>query len=224
MVPEVDGPGHVNAALASYPELTCSGTAPPLYTGIQVRFGSLCIDKPVTYQFLDDVVGELAALTPGPYIAIGGDEDASTPAEGYATFVDKAVVLGVATHHAHLAWSVDGVVCAHGARRSQTSLEPSHFVVSTGSTRVDVVRRGAGVEGSQLRAQDPQHRVPTSTEREDPRCPDVEALDLHRQRLSGPRQAAVSGDDGELLTSEEDHVVVIPQHGCDRGAVSGAHQ
>jgi len=72
VVPEIDGPGHVNAALASYAELNCDGKAPPLYTGTDVGFSSLCIAKPVTYRFLDDVLGRLAALIPGPYLHIGG--------------------------------------------------------------------------------------------------------------------------------------------------------
>ena len=40
VVPEIDFPGHINAALASYAELNCDGTAPPLYTGTDVGFSS----------------------------------------------------------------------------------------------------------------------------------------------------------------------------------------
>src|SRR6185503_10419832 len=68
VVPEIDMPGHVNAALASYARLTCNGKAPAPYTGIDVGFSSLCIDKELTYRFLDDVIGEVAALTPGRYV------------------------------------------------------------------------------------------------------------------------------------------------------------
>jgi hexosaminidase len=100
VVPEIDVPGHVNAALASYPELNCDGRAPDLYTGIDVGFTSLCLDKPVTYRFLDDVVGELAALTPGPYLHIGGDEAKTVPEDRYAAFVER----------------VQRIVRAHGKR------------------------------------------------------------------------------------------------------------
>ncbi len=89
VVPEIDMPGHTNAALASYAELNCDGVAPPLYTGTDVGFSSLCIDKPVTYEFIDDVIRELAAMTPGPYIHIGGDEAHSTAHEDYVTFVNR---------------------------------------------------------------------------------------------------------------------------------------
>ena len=48
-------PSHINAALASYPELNCDGVAPPLYTGIEVGFSNFCVDKDITYKFIDDV-------------------------------------------------------------------------------------------------------------------------------------------------------------------------
>ncbi|MFJ7048013.1 beta-N-acetylhexosaminidase [Streptomyces sp. NPDC101112] len=89
VVPEIDMPGHTNAALASYAELNCDGVAPPLYTGTDVGFSSLCVDKDVTYDFVDDVVRELAALTPGRYLHIGGDEAHSTSHADYVTFMDR---------------------------------------------------------------------------------------------------------------------------------------
>ncbi|WP_395570832.1 beta-N-acetylhexosaminidase [Streptomyces sp. BK79] len=89
VVPEIDMPGHTNAALASYAELNCDGVAPPLYTGIKVGFSSLCVGKEITYDFVDDVVREIAALTPGRYLHIGGDEAHSTPHEDFVTFMDR---------------------------------------------------------------------------------------------------------------------------------------
>jgi hexosaminidase len=89
VVPEIDMPGHTNAALASYAELNCDGKAPPLYTGIEVGFSSLCVPLDVTYRFVDDVVREIAELTPGPYIHIGGDEAHNTKPEEYVAFVDR---------------------------------------------------------------------------------------------------------------------------------------
>ncbi|MGA4955032.1 beta-N-acetylhexosaminidase [Streptomyces lavendulocolor] len=90
VVPEIDMPGHTNAALASYAELNCDGVAPPLYTGTEVGFSSLCVAKDVTYDFVDDVVRELAALTPGRYLHIGGDEAHSTSHQDYVAFMDRA--------------------------------------------------------------------------------------------------------------------------------------
>ena len=90
IVPEIDMPGHTNAALSSYPELNCDGVAPALYTGIKVGFSTLCVDKDVTYKFLDDVVREIAALTPGQWFHIGGDEVEKLTPEQYNRFMDRA--------------------------------------------------------------------------------------------------------------------------------------
>lgn len=89
IIPEIDMPGHTNAALASYPELNCSGEATELYSGIEVGFSTLCTDKEITYKFIDDVVRELSEMTPGPYFHIGGDESHVTPMEDYIPFVNK---------------------------------------------------------------------------------------------------------------------------------------
>jgi hexosaminidase len=93
VVPEIDMPGHTNAALASYAELNCDEVAPALYRGIEVGFSSLCIEKEVTYKFIDDVIMELAALTPGPYIHIGGDEALATQITAYKTFMERVQAI-----------------------------------------------------------------------------------------------------------------------------------
>ena len=62
VVPEIDMPGHTNAALASYPELNCNDTATKVYTGTEVGFSTLCVNKDVTYKFIDDVVREYVTL------------------------------------------------------------------------------------------------------------------------------------------------------------------
>ncbi|MFF5295969.1 beta-N-acetylhexosaminidase [Paractinoplanes globisporus] len=93
IVPEIDMPGHVNAAQVAYPELTCDGVAPPPRTDTDVGYSSLCIGKEVTYKFVEDVIRELAAMTPGPYLHIGGDEaQATTPAD-YLTFEQRVLPL-----------------------------------------------------------------------------------------------------------------------------------
>lgn len=89
VVPEVDMPGHVNAAQASYGELNCDGKPVPPRTDIEVGYSSLCISSPTTYRFVEDVIRELAAITPGPYLHIGGDEAHNTSPADYQTFFDK---------------------------------------------------------------------------------------------------------------------------------------
>ncbi|MEX2272904.1 MAG: beta-N-acetylhexosaminidase [Vicinamibacterales bacterium] len=93
IVPEIDMPGHTNAALASYAELNCDGVAPPLFTGIEVGFSTLCAESDATYRFVDDVVREIGAMTPGRYFHIGGDEVKKlTPAQ-YEHFVKRAEAI-----------------------------------------------------------------------------------------------------------------------------------
>ncbi|MEC3994326.1 beta-N-acetylhexosaminidase [Actinacidiphila sp. DG2A-62] len=116
VVPEIDGPGHSNAALASYAELNCDGKAPALYTGTAVGFSSFCAPKEVTYTFLDDVVREIAALTPGPYVHIGGDEAQSTSAADYATYTDRAQQIVAAHGKTAVGWhQIDSAHPAPGA-------------------------------------------------------------------------------------------------------------
>ena len=89
IIPEIDMPGHTNSALAAYPELNCDGKPRELYSGTEVGFSTLCTKNEITYKFIDDVVKELAAITPGPYIHIGGDESHVTKKEDYIPFVNR---------------------------------------------------------------------------------------------------------------------------------------
>ena len=89
VIPEVDMPAHVNSALASYAALNDNEEARPLYTGYEGGSSSLAIHKAVTYQFLEDTLREIAALTPAPYIHIGGDEAHSTDESDYKIFIER---------------------------------------------------------------------------------------------------------------------------------------
>jgi hexosaminidase len=104
IIPEIDFPGHTNAALASYPELNCNGKAPKLYSGTEVGFSTLCVGKEITFKFVDDVIRELAEMTPGPYIHIGGDESHATKKEDFITFVNKSQQIVVAHGKKPIGW------------------------------------------------------------------------------------------------------------------------
>ncbi len=95
VVPEIDMPGHTNAALASIPELNCDGVSPPLYTGIRVGFSTVCPTKEETYAFVNDVVREIAAMVPTPYFHMGGDEVQKLTHDQYLRFVER--VQGIIT-------------------------------------------------------------------------------------------------------------------------------
>jgi len=118
IVPEIDMPGHTNAALAAYPELNCDGVAPPPYTGTRVGFSALCPDLDITYRFVEDVVREIGELTTGPYFHVGGDEVETIPHVEYLRFIER----------------IEGIVRAQGKRMigwseiAPARLDPSSIV------------------------------------------------------------------------------------------------
>ncbi|NNF57428.1 MAG: family 20 glycosylhydrolase [Rhodothermaceae bacterium] len=116
VVPEIDMPGHIHAALVAHPDLSCDGEPREPYTGIRVGFSALCVEQEATYAFLDDVIGALAARTPGAWFHIGGDEVQTLSHEQYATFVQRAEAL-VAAHGKRLVgWDeIAGVPLQPGA-------------------------------------------------------------------------------------------------------------
>ncbi|GAA5038739.1 beta-N-acetylhexosaminidase [Microbacterium fluvii] len=111
VVPEIDMPGHTHAVTLAYPELSeepvvtdemreilrVYGGDEPVngapFQGLAVGFSSLRIHDEVTYAFLADVLGEVAALTPGPYLHVGGDEALGTPADDFAHFMARATAI-----------------------------------------------------------------------------------------------------------------------------------
>jgi hexosaminidase len=104
IVPEIDMPGHAWAALSSYPELNCDGKARDLFSHSDKKSNTFCTKKEITYKFLGDVVKELAAMTPGPYIHIGGDESYDTKKEDYIPFMEKIQDIVVSNGKKVLAW------------------------------------------------------------------------------------------------------------------------
>ena len=144
VVPEIDTPGHTNAALASYAELNCDGQAPPLYTGTDVGFSSLCVDKEITYEFLDDVIRELAELTPGRYIHMGGDEAHETQQDDYVRFIER--VNRIVRDHGKLMMGWEEI--------AQAQLLPGtlaqHWSPATGSEEGTELARQAVAQGVKL--------------------------------------------------------------------------
>ena len=74
VIPEVDLPGHMLAALAAYPELGCTGGPYEVCPRWGVFEDVLCIGNDKTMQFLEDVMSEIIEIFPSEYVHIGGDE------------------------------------------------------------------------------------------------------------------------------------------------------
>ncbi len=132
VVPEIDVPGHTHTVGLAYPELAEApvlsdhileivreyGGEPPragaAYDGMAVGFSSLKLrdsaghDNEATYDFLADVFGELAGMTPGPYIHVGGDEALGTAAEDFAGFMARVTAIVADLGKIPLAWHEAG--------------------------------------------------------------------------------------------------------------------
>lgn len=118
IVPEIDMPGHINAALVSYRELLpgpsinrepgSPGTNKPkpgeVYTGVQVGFSTLDYKKDITFQFVSDVLREMASMTPGPYLHIGGDEAAVTKKPDYIAFINRFKTIVASNNKKMIGW------------------------------------------------------------------------------------------------------------------------
>ena len=102
IIPEIDMPGHTHAAYTSYPILdgrkiktkllensSISDKKSALYTGTEVGFSTFDTRKEEVYTFVDDVVREISALTPGKYFHMGGDESHVTEKDDYTYFVKR---------------------------------------------------------------------------------------------------------------------------------------
>jgi hexosaminidase len=140
VVPEIDVPGHTNAALASYPQLNCDGRAPQPFAGTRVGFSALCLDRPSTYEFLADVFNEVAAITPGPFVHVGGDEARTVPDHEYAAFATRIQKIVASTGKRAVGWQE----LAAGALEAGSVVQ--YWNIDEGPARLlEAVRTGAQV-------------------------------------------------------------------------------
>lgn len=114
VVPEIDVPGHTNAALHAIPELNSKGSlprpadgesTPPANGTPDVGYSSLDVDNPVSDTFVATVMAELAEMTPGPSLHMGGDESHSTPAGDYREMVTRYADSVHATGKRVIGWN-----------------------------------------------------------------------------------------------------------------------
>lgn len=126
VVPEIDLPGHTHAVSVAYPHLgeppvitdhvrdavrEYGGQVPQAgvpYDGMAVGFSSLRIRDEQTWTFLSDVLADVAALTPGPYLHVGGDEALGTTPDDFAYFLSRVTAQVVALDKTPVAWHEAG--------------------------------------------------------------------------------------------------------------------
>jgi hexosaminidase len=114
IVPEIDMPAHTNAALHAIPQLNGGGSAPaptsgeptvPANGSPDVGYSGLGADNPVTYEFVEQVLSQLAAMTPGPYVHVGGDEAAVISSSDYTKMVNAATADVTADGKTVIGWN-----------------------------------------------------------------------------------------------------------------------
>ena len=101
IIPEIDLPGHMQAALAAYPNLGCTGGPYEVWKNFGVTNEVLCAGSDSVYDFLDSVLGEIADLFPSEYIHIGGDECPKIEWKKCAKCQAKIKELGLTTDKEH---------------------------------------------------------------------------------------------------------------------------
>ena len=74
VIPEIDMPGHMIAALAAYPDMGCTGGPYKVCQIWGIMPDVLCLGNEKTYQFCEDVLSEMMDIFPSEYIHLGGDE------------------------------------------------------------------------------------------------------------------------------------------------------
>lgn len=103
VIPEIDAPGHMQAALTAYPRLGCTGGPYEVATSWGVFKEILCIGNDSTLQFMYDVLDEVLVLFPSKYIHIGGDESPRIRWMECSKCQARIKQLGIKADHRHSA-------------------------------------------------------------------------------------------------------------------------
>jgi len=118
VVPELDMPGHAQAAVASYPELGVTGARPPVSPDWGVNPYLYNVDDH-TIEFLHNVLDEVMALFPSTYIHVGGDEAVKDQWKASAVVQARMKALGIKSEDAMQSWFISQMgqyLNAHGRR------------------------------------------------------------------------------------------------------------
>ena len=108
IVPEIEMPGHAQAAIASYPDLGVTGERPPVSTDWGVNTWLYAPDEH-SIRFLENVLDEVMALFPSTYIHVGGDEAAKDQWQASAAVKAQLRKLQLADDNALQGWMIDRI-------------------------------------------------------------------------------------------------------------------
>ncbi|OOG59308.1 family 20 glycosylhydrolase [Rhodanobacter sp. C03] len=116
VVPEIDMPGHAQAAVAAYPQLGVTGKRPPVSVDWGVNPYLYNVDDG-SFEFIDHVLDEVMALFPSKYIHVGGDEAIKDQWQASPAVQAKMHALGLKDEDALQGWFIDRIgqyLAAHG--------------------------------------------------------------------------------------------------------------
>lgn len=218
IVPEFDVPGHASALLAAYPEFGC-GPRPDVQTHFGIFKHVLC-PKEMTFAFLDDVFGEIAALFPGPYLHFGGDEvvtDHWQSCDECRELMAREGMQGVAEIQSYFTRRIESILRAHGKRGIGWD-----EILADGIDPSTVVMAWRSVERGRLAAESGHDVIMSpvghayfdfyqSTSLDEPlaihgltRLRDVYAFEPEPDELAGEYRARILGGQGNLWTEYVD--------------------
>ena len=103
VIPEIDLPGHMQAALAAYPEYGCTGGPYEVWKMWGVSDNVLCAGNDATLSFIEDILSEVIEVFPSEYIHIGGDECPKTQWEKCPKCQARIKALGIKGDDKHTA-------------------------------------------------------------------------------------------------------------------------
>lgn len=105
VIPEIDMPGHVGAAVYAVPQLACDGRKHGPVTTVSPAFDALCTSGESPYRFVDSATKAAADATAGPYLHLGGDEAQALNPARYNAFVKRAQDTVAAHGRTPIAWA-----------------------------------------------------------------------------------------------------------------------
>ncbi|MFL6112601.1 MAG: beta-N-acetylhexosaminidase [Catenulispora sp.] len=105
VIPEIDMPGHVGAAVHADPQLACDGRKHGAVITVSPAFDALCPSSESTYRFVDSATRAAADATAGPYLHLGGDEAKALNQTQYNAFVKRAQDTVAAHGRTPIAWA-----------------------------------------------------------------------------------------------------------------------
>ncbi len=150
VVPEIDLPGHLGAAIAAYPQLSCTGEPRPVRTSFGINPVIACPGKDGTLQLLEDVVDEVCAVFPSRLLHLGGDEVPHTAWRACPDCRSRRQAQGLPDERHLQAWMLDRLV--QRARRHGRRVVVYNDGLVAGATAPDVIMQYWLERGRERRA------------------------------------------------------------------------